>query len=104
MDESPASNRVSVVARDQENASRNRDQLGIEESNIGRRRIVTLFDFIHECGKQSLDFRRTGIFLRYRYHLRNSLSLLRNHCLQSDAKFCAFAFSFSWRVVEPPSS
>ena len=68
-----ASNSISVLACDEEHASRNRNQVRVEDSDICGRGIVTFLDLIDECRKQSRHIWGTGVFFRYRNHLSNSV-------------------------------
>ncbi len=89
-----ASNGISVLACDEENASRNRNQVRVEDSDIGGRGIVTFLDLIDECRKQSRHFWGTGVFFRYRNHLGNSVQSCAIISSQGEAKFCAQSFSY----------
>src|SRR5271165_4905314 len=49
-DERAAGDGVTVASGDEENASRDRNQRWIEDSDICRRKIIAVFNIIDECG------------------------------------------------------
>jgi len=74
-DKRPAANSVSIAACDEGNASGNRNQFRIEDSNIGGRGIVTFLDLIDECGKQSITARKATLnFARNHFRMNRQQS------------------------------
>ena len=95
-----ASYGISVSACDEKDASRDRNQVRVEDSDIRGRRIVTLLDLIDECRKQSRHIWGTGVFFRYRNHLGNSVHSCAIIAPKAKLNFARNHFPMNWKQSE----